>query len=72
MRKRLRRKLKMRKLLKLAITIFIIVIGCQIYHDLGVLGAIEDKTTLDKIMLPLGWIWLLFGEFMTLCFIWEE
>ena len=72
MRKRLKRKLRMRKWLKIAITVFILIISCQIYYDLGVLGAVQDKTTLDSIMLLLGWFWLIFGEFMTLYLIWEE
>ena len=72
MRKKVKRKVRMRKLTKVIITIFIILAGIQLYCNLAILGSMQDKTKLDEIMLPLGWLWIVVGQFITLHYVWEN
>lgn len=66
------KKYKLKRWVKVVITLMLIVSGILIYRYLGFLGAIEDKTTLGKVFLFVGWFWLLFGQIMMLSLMWEE
>lgn len=72
MRKKLIRKIRMRNLTKLIITIFIILAGIQLYGNLAILGSMQDKTKFDEIMLLFGWLWITVGQFITLKYVWEN
>lgn len=72
MRKKVERKVRMKRLTKVLITIFIVLTGIQLYCNLAMLGSIQDKTKLNEIMLFLGWTWVLVGQFITLHYVWEN
>ena len=72
MRKKVIRKVRMKKITKILITIFIVLIGIQLYVNLAILGSMQDKTKLEEIMLPLGWLWIVVGQFITLHYVWEN
>lgn len=72
MRKKVERKVKMKRLTKILITVFILLSGIQLYGHLAILGSIQDKTKLNEIMLLLGWLWIVVGQFITLHYVWEN
>lgn len=71
MRKRIIRKVKIRKWVKILITIFLVLASIQLYYDLGVIGMQDRKNVFDTIKLILGWLWIMFGQIITLLYIWE-
>lgn len=71
MRKRMKRKMKMRKWLRILVSVFLIFIGIQLYYDLSLLGS-QQNSLFDEMILILGWIWLLFGQIGTLYLLWEN
>ena len=71
MRKRMKRKMKMRKWLRILVSVFLIIIGIQLYYDLSLLG-LQQNSLFDEMILILGWIWLLFGQIGTLYLLWEN
>ena len=72
MRKKVIRKVRMKRLTKVLITIFIVLTGMQLYGNLAILGSMQDKTKFDEIMLLLGWLWIIVGQFITLKYVWEN
>ena len=72
MKKRIKRKIKIKMITKIIITIFIFIVGLQIYYDLALLGTFLDKTIIDKTLLYFGWFWLIMGQFVILHFVWED
>ena len=71
MRKRMKRKMKMRKWLRILVSVFLIIIGIQLYYDLSLLGS-QQNSLFDEMILILGWIWLLFGQIGILYLLWEN
>ena len=70
MKRRMKRKVKMKKWVKIFITIFLLLTSVQLYYDLALLGE-QENTAFDEVMLILGWTWIIFGQIITLHFIWE-
>lgn len=72
MRKKVIRKVKLKRLSKIIITIFILSIGLQLYCYLSILGSLNSKNNVIEMKLILGWLWLVIGQFLTLHFVWEK
>lgn len=66
------KRLRLKKWVKIAITILIIVTDIIIYHYLGVKGSYIGENTLNNIIIPAGWFWLLFGQIIVFYSIWGD
>lgn len=68
----MKKKYKLKGWVKVAITVILISLGIIIYHIVSLNGAYATKSVIASIFICLGWFWLIFGQIMTLYFIWEE
>ncbi len=66
------KKYKLKKWVRVVITLVIIVLGILIYRYLYFNGALAGKTSKDSIIILLGWFWLVIGQITVLYAIWES
>lgn len=68
----MKKKYRLKKWVKVVITLTILITGLEIYFYLGKNGANMGKTILDSIFILLGWFWLVVGQIMALYVMWED
>ena len=68
----MKKKYRLKKWVKVVITLTLILVGIEIYHILGIKGAYASENTLGSIFICLGWFWLVAGQIMVLYVIWED
>ena len=66
------RKRKLKKKVKIALSIGIIVVSTLTYFILDYLGAYKDVFVIGSIIILFGWYWLLMGQIMWLYAIWRK
>lgn len=68
----MKKKIKLKKWVKVVITLILISVGIVLYHILANNGAYASKSVLGSIFICLGWFWLLVGQIMVIYTMWEE
>lgn len=68
----MKKKIKLKKWVKVVITLILVSVGIVLYHFLANNGAYAVKNTLGSIFIYLGWIWLLVGQIMVIYTMWED
>jgi hypothetical protein len=68
----MKKKYKLKKWVKVVITLILVSVGIVLYHILGIYGAYASKSTLGSIFICLGWFWLLVGQIGIIYTMWEE
>lgn len=66
------KRYKLRKWVKVVITLILISVGIIIYAYLSRNGAYTNENTLGRVFVLLGWFWLLVGQIMVVYTMWEE
>ena len=66
------RKYKLKKWVKVAITLIIILLGIIIHRYLYINGSLANENTISSMFILLGWFWLVFGQIMVLYVMWEN
>ena len=68
----MKKKYKLKKGVKVVITLILVSVGIVLYHILANNGAYAVESTLASIFICLGWIWLLVGQIMVIYTMWED
>ncbi len=68
----MKKKVKLKKWVKVVITLIIISVSILLYHYLAKNGAYAVENTLGSIFICLGWFWLVIGQIIMLNLIWED
>lgn len=66
------KKRKLKKWVKVAISLIVGIIGLFIYAKTGILGQLAQDSIIYLLICIMAWIWLFLGQFSLLYFIWEE
>lgn len=67
----MKKKLKLKRWVKVLITLIVIVSGVVIYSGLGDIGSEASTNATANILCILGWSYLVFGQIIILSGIWE-
>jgi len=67
LKKKTKRKLK--KWVKIALIIIVILTSTLIYQKTGFLGILAQSNIIYLVLCVSAWIWLLFGQFVAIYFI---
>lgn len=65
-------KLKLRKWVKVAITILVILFSTFVYINEGTLGELGQNSNMYLYICIMGWVWLFYGQMVVLSLLWEE
>ena len=65
-------KLKLRKWVKVAITILVILFSTFVYVNEGTIGELGQNSNIYLYICITGWVWLFFGQIAILNLLWEE
>lgn len=65
-------KLKLRKWVKVAITILVILFSTFVYVNEGTIGELGQNNNMYLYICIMGWFWLFFGQIAILNLLWEE
>lgn len=68
----MKKKYKLKKGVKVVITLILVSVGIVLYHILANKGAYAVESTLGSIFICLGWFWLLVGQIIAIYSIWED
>lgn len=66
------KRLRLKKWVKIVLTIIIIITSILIYHYLGVKGSYTTQNTMSSIFILIGWFWLIAGQLIVLEAIWGD
>lgn len=66
------KRYRLKKWVKVVITLILISLGIIIYGILGDLGSFMGENRLANVFILLGWFWLLVGQIMVLYVMWEK
>lgn len=66
------KKRKLKKWVKVSISLIVGIIGLFIYAKTGILGKLAQDSIIYLLICIMAWIWLFLGQFSLLYFIWEE
>ena len=66
------KKLKLKKWVKVVISLIIIEIGILIYSQTGKLGELAQNNAFYLLLCIMSWIWLIFGSAGSMYCIWEK
>ena len=72
MKRKKQTKLKLRKWVKVAITILVILFSTFVYVNEGTLGELGQNSNIYLYICITGWVWLFFGQFVFYNLIWED
>lgn len=72
MKRKKQTKLKLRKWVKVAITILVILFSTFVYVNEGTLGELRQNSNMYLYICIMGWFWLFFGQIAILNLLWEE
>lgn len=72
MKRKKQTKLKLRKWVKVAITILVILFSTFVYVNEGTLGELGQNSNIYLYICITGWVWLFFGQMVVLSLLWEE
>ena len=65
-------KRKLRKWVKVVITIILIVVSIVLYSYTGVLGELAQNYKIYQLLCIGTWSWLLVGQMLTYSYIWSK
>lgn len=68
----MKKRYKLKKWVKVVITLAVISVGIIIYNLLGIHGSKMGQDTLASILISLGWFYLIVGQIGIVYSIWEE
>ena len=68
----MKNKLKLKRWVKVVITLVVIVSGILIYSKLGDIGSEASTNTLASILCITGWTYLVFVQILVLAGLWES
>ena len=66
------KKLKLRKWVKVVISVIVVMIGIIIYSGLSNIGIDASSNKISGFLCILGWLWIFFGQFAFLSVIWGD
>lgn len=66
------KKRKLKKWVKVAISLIVVMVGLLIYAKTGILGQLAQDSIIYLLICITAWIWLFLGQFSLLYFIWKE
>lgn len=74
MKKNMRRskKMKLRKWVKVVLTILVILVSFKIYAEMGQIRTKAVSSINYQVIAVLGWTWLLMGQIWVYSIIWER
>lgn len=65
------KKLRLRKWVKIILTLFVVIINIGIYLKTGMLGELAQTSKFYEVLCISTWIWLLLGQMLIYGFIWK-
>lgn len=68
----MKKKLKLKRWVKVFITLVVVITGVVVYIELKDLGAKATESQVASTMCILGWGYLIFGQLSLLISLWEE
>lgn len=66
------KKRKLKKWVKVALTIIILMISVIVYKNTGVLGELLQTSKYYELLIILSWGWLFVGQLSVLTLLWED
>ena len=66
------KKLRMKRWVKVVITILLIHLSFYIWKQTGILGELAQRNSIYLVLSVMSWIYLLIGQAMIYCKIWEK
>lgn len=68
----MKKKMKLKKWVKVVITLILVSVGIVLYHILANKGAYASKNMWCSMLICLGWFWLIVGQIIVICTMWEK
>lgn len=68
----MKKQLKLKKWVKVVITLILLVIGITVYAGLGNIGSDAVSSQVSGFLCGLGWGYLIFGQTLILANLWEN
>ena len=66
------KKLKLKKWVKVVLSLMIIGVGILLYNQTGRLGELAQTSNFYLALCVAAWTWLIFGSSSSLYYIWEK
>ena len=66
------KKLRLKRWVKVVLTIFMLVGSVIIYNHTGKIGSLAVKNNFYATLIIVEWSWLIIGQSMLLFFMWEN
>lgn len=64
--------MKLTKLGKVIVTLIVMVFSAFIYSKTGVFGELAQDNLFFQILTLISWAWLILGQFLIYCLLWED
>lgn len=65
------KKRKLKKWVKVILTMLIMILSLMIYSKIGELGILAQNNDFYLLVCAISWVWLMAGQFTTYNLIWE-
>lgn len=66
------KKRRLKKWVKVFITIILLLFSMWMYSKCGILGQMAQSNGFYEALVIMAWVWLLFGPVSVLMLLWEE
>lgn len=66
------RKLKLKRWVKVTLTVLIIAISLLLYTKTGTLGKLAQDSKFYESLTLLAWFWIILGQITTISILWQD
>ena len=64
--------MKLTKLGRIIVTLIVMVFSAFVYSKTGVLGELAQDSSIFEVLTLIAWAWLILGQFLIYCLLWED